>query len=139
MHRAWHHAFPARRLEFSMRDRDWWLALCKAIDRKDTAAFLACLTDDCEFRFANGPAAVGHAAIAAAVDGFWASIKASEHEVLHHWGDASSAVCEGVCHYTRHDGSNVSLPFVDVLHFRGDRARQYFIYMDIAPLYAPAL
>jgi hypothetical protein len=128
---------PAPRLEICMRDRAWWLALCRTIDRKDTQAFVSYLTDDCEFRFANGPAAVGHAAIGAAVDGFWASIKASEHEVLHHWGDATSAVCEGTCLYTRHDGSTLRLPFVDVLHFRGDKARQYFIYMDITPLYAP--
>jgi ketosteroid isomerase-like protein len=119
-----------------MPNRAWWIELCRAIDAKDTATFVSYLTEDCEFRFANGPAAVGHAAIGAAVDGFWASIKASQHEVGRNWNDADSAVCEGFCTYTRHDGAQVRLPFVDVLVFRGDKAEKYWIYMDVAPLYA---
>ncbi len=67
---------------------------------------------------------------------FWASIKASQHEVGRNWNDADSGVCEGYCTYTRHDGSQVRLPFVDVLFFRGDKAAKYWIYMDVAPLYA---
>ncbi len=46
----------------------------------------------------------------------------SQHDVQQCWGDATSAVCEGTCTYTRHDGSTVTLPFVDVLHFRGGKA-----------------
>jgi hypothetical protein len=119
-----------------MRNRAWWVELCKAIDAKDTQAFVSHLTEDCEFRFANGPSAVGHAAIGAAVDAFWASIRSSEHEVGQHWNGTDSGVCEGYCTYTRHDGSTIRLPFVDVLYFRGDQAEKYYIYMDVAPLYA---
>jgi len=119
-----------------MKDIAWWKELCDRIDAKDTRGFLAYLSDDCEFRFASGPAVVGHAAIAAAVDGFWASIGGSEHDVLHCWGDATSAVCEGTCTYTRHDGSTVTLPFVDVLNLREGKAARYCIYIDAAPLYA---
>jgi ketosteroid isomerase-like protein len=118
-----------------MKDVAWWTGLCAVIDSKDTQGFVAYLADDCEFRFANGPAVVGHAAIGAAVAGFWASIRASSHEVSHCWSDADSAVCEGTCTYTRHDGSTVTLPFVDVLYFRGEQAARYSIYLDIAPLY----
>lgn len=119
-----------------MKDTAWWQRLCETIDAKDTRGFVAYLSEDCEFRFANGPAVVGPAAIAAAVDGFWASIRGSRHEILHSWGNASSAVCEGTCTYTRHDGSTITLPFVDVLHFRGEKAARYNIYMDVGPLYA---
>jgi ketosteroid isomerase-like protein len=119
-----------------MKDLDWWQRLCATIDAKDARGFVAYLGDECEFRFANAPAVVGRAAIAAAVDGFWASIGGSRHAVRHCWGDATSAVCEGECTYTRLDGSSVTLPFVDVLHFRGDRIAHYGIYMDVAPLYA---
>jgi ketosteroid isomerase-like protein len=121
-----------------MKSRDWWVTLCNVIDAKDTQTFLSYLATDCEFRFANGPAAVGHVAIGAAVDGFWASIRGSRHEVTHVWGDSDSAVCEGWCTYTRHDGSTITLPFVDVLRFRDGLAHQYCIYMDVTPLYAPA-
>jgi ketosteroid isomerase-like protein len=121
-----------------MKNRDWWVELCRVIDTKDTRAFIARLAPDCEFRFANGPAAAGHAAIGAAVDAFWASIGGSRHEVTHVWGDDDSGVCEGTCTYTRRDGSTVTLPFVDVLHFRDGLARGYYIYMDVTPLYAGA-
>ena len=73
--------------------------------------------------------------LSAAVDGFWASIRGSRHEVRRVWSDASSSVCEGTCTYTRHDGSTVTIPFVDVLYFRDGRAEKYYIYMDAAPLW----
>jgi ketosteroid isomerase-like protein len=116
-------------------NQDWWTQLCAVIDAKDTGGFLARLAPDAEFRFANGPAAVGHAAIGAAVDGFWASIRGSRHEIVRTWHDGDGGVCEGWCTYTRHDGSTVRLPFVDVLYFRDGKAAKYFIYMDVAPLY----
>ena len=119
-----------------MRTRDWWIELCRSIDAKDTKTFVSYLSEDCEFRFANGPSAVGREAIGAAVDAFWASIRGSQHEVLRAWGDDESGVCEGVCTYTRHDGSTVAIPFVDVLYFRGEKASKYYIYMDAAPLFA---
>ena len=119
-----------------MKDTHWWQQLCARIDAKDVRGFVAYLSDDCEFRFANGPAVLGHAAIASAVDAFWASIRGSSHAIRNCWGDETSAVCEGNCTYTRHDGSQVTLPFVDVLHFRGGKAARYCIYMDAGPLYA---
>jgi ketosteroid isomerase-like protein len=119
----------------ALRTRDWWLELCRVIDAKDAKGFVSYLTDDCEFRFANGPPVVGRAAVAAAVDGFWATIAGSRHTVDHCWGDEHSAVCAGTCTYTRRDGSTVTLPFVDVLYFRGEQAERYYIYLDIAPVY----
>jgi ketosteroid isomerase-like protein len=119
-----------------MRDLQWWKSLCATIDAKDTHRFIHHLADDCEFRFGNGPSVIGHEAIGAAVDAFWASIRASEHHLTDCWSGADSAACEGTCTYTRHDGSTITLPFVDVLHLRGDKATKYCIYMDVGPLYA---
>ena len=76
------------------RNLEWWKRICATIDTKDTDGFRRYLTEDCEFRFANGPSAIGHAAIGAAVDAFWASIRASEHHVSECWSGADSAVCE---------------------------------------------
>ena len=118
------------------RDLAWWKRLCATIDAKDTRGFLSHLAEHCEFRFANGPSVIGHGPIGAAVDAFWASIRASEHHVSDCWEGDDSAVCEGTCTYTRHDGSTITLPFVDVLHFRGEQAAKYCIYMDVTPLYA---
>jgi ketosteroid isomerase-like protein len=118
-----------------MRNLQWWERLCATIDAKDTRGFVSYLADDCAFRFGNGPSVTGHDAIGAAVDAFWASIRASEHHVSDCWSGDDSAVCEGTCTYTRHDGSTVTLPFVDVLHFRDGKAAKYCIYMDVGPLY----
>jgi len=39
--------------------------------------------------------------------------------------------------YTRHDGTNLTLPFVNVFAMRGDLIQDYLIYIDATPLYAP--
>ena len=117
------------------KDLDWWQRLCARIDAKDTAGFLDHLSEDCEFRFASAAPVRGREAVRAAVDGFWASIGGSRHEVAGCWGDADTAVCEGRCTYTRLDGSSVTLPFVDVLHFRDGKVARYGIYIDVGPLY----
>lgn len=120
-----------------MPDADWWSGLFAAIDAKDTGAFLAHLTTDARFRFGSAAPVQGSAAIAEAVDGFFASIAASEHEILRLWQDADSAACQGEVTYTRHDGSRVTLPFTNVFHFAHGKVREYLIYIDIAPLYRP--
>jgi len=98
--------------------------------------FLAFLTGDASFRFGSAPAVQGHAAIGAAVDGFFATIKASKHAVHNVFGDGSTLACEGDVTYTRHDGSELTIPFTDIFELDGDRIASYKIYMDIAPLYA---
>ena len=119
-----------------MPSTEWWSTLLRSIDRKDTPGFLDFLADDAEFRFGNGPSAHGRDAVGAAVDGFFKSIRASEHDLLKHWQDDESAVCEGRVRYTRHDGSQITLPFVDVLHMRGDKVARYYIYIDASPLFS---
>ena len=63
-------------------------------------------------------------------------IASSRHEMLHTWQDADTAVCEGKVTYTRLDGSQVELPFVNVFYLRGDLIARYLIYIDSAPLFA---
>ena len=119
-----------------MRDKAWWERLFATIDGKDTAAFLDFLADDGEFRFANAPAAVGHEAIGAMVGGFFAAIGGSRHRLIRTWGDADTAVCEGEVTYTRHDGSSLTLPFVNVFYLRGDKIQSYRIYIDNTALFS---
>jgi ketosteroid isomerase-like protein len=119
-----------------MPDRNWWNELLASIDAKDTRKFIAYLAPDGEFVFGNAPAAVGHAAVSAAVSGFFGMIARSEHRLLTTWEGPDSAACEGTVTYTRLDGSTVTLPFVDVFHFRGSQIARYQIYMDVNPLFA---
>jgi len=119
-----------------MPSMEWWNSLLASIDAKDTEMFLSYLAADGEFIFGNAPAAVGHANIGAAVSGFFGMIRRSQHQLTKAWEDSDSAVCEGLVTYTRLDGSQLTLPFVDVFHFRGGKIGRYQIYMDVNPLFA---
>ncbi|MEZ5458071.1 MAG: nuclear transport factor 2 family protein [Steroidobacteraceae bacterium] len=117
---------------------DWLPALFASIDAQDVPRFLSFLAADARFRFGNLPAAVGHADIGAAVTGFFGSIAALRHELLQVWTAPAHVITEGVVHYTRLDGGKVSLPFVTVFGMEGTQIRDYLIYLDATPLYAPA-
>jgi limonene-1,2-epoxide hydrolase len=111
--------------------------LFAAIDDKNVDGFLEYLTADASFRFGSAPAAHGSEAIRAAVGGFFETIRGLRHEVSRAMAGDAVLVCEGNVTYTRIDGSEIALPFVDVFEMSGDGLiADYKIYMDIAPLYA---
>lgn len=110
--------------------------LFDAIDAKDAAAFVGFLTDDAVFCFGSAPPVRGRAAIEAAVDGFFGSIAGCSHSVGKTLRSGSTVVCEGEVTYRRHSGTEITLPFADILDYDGDHIAQYKIYMDIGPLYA---
>ena len=126
----------SQKLESQMHSKDWWNSLFASIDGKDTRAFLGFLTEDAEFRFANNPPALGHEAVGAGVDGFFGAIKASRHQLHRIWEDAETAACFGDVTYTRLDGRDVTVPFVNVFYFRDGKIARYLIHIDLAPLFA---
>lgn len=111
-------------------------ALFAAIDNQDTENFLTFLTEDAKFCFGSAPAVRGQGAIRAAVDGFFGSIASSRHELDKCILDDTTLVCEGSVHYQRLDGRKVTVPFVDVFEYVGERISEYKIYIDISPLLA---
>jgi limonene-1,2-epoxide hydrolase len=110
--------------------------LFAAIDRQDAAAFVGYLADDAVFRFGSAPAVCGRDAIHAAVDGFFGTIAGCSHVVHNTISSGSTLVCEGDVTYTRHNGTEITLPFTDVFEYEGDQIAQYKIYLDVHPLYA---
>lgn len=110
--------------------------LFAAVDAKNTDAFLQFLTEDAAFRFGSAPSIHGHAAIRAGVDGFFATIAASEHTLNNILADGDTLVCEGTVRYLRHDDSELTLPFTNVFELAGDKIRNYKIYIDTSPLFA---
>ncbi len=110
--------------------------LFAAIDAKDADRFVNFLAPDGSFRFGSAPAAVGRDAVREAVAGFFESIKGLSHALQKVLPAGDSLITEGEVTYTRHDGSTITLPFVDVFEYDGDLISEYKIYMDIAPLYA---
>ena len=121
-----------------MPEAHWTVELYKAIDAKDTRRFLSFLTENAQFRFGNYPPAVGHAAIGAAVDAFFASIRSSRHDILNNWEPQGHLVSQGIVTYVRQDGRSVTVPFVNVFNMRGNLVQDYLIYIDNTPLYAAA-
>jgi len=110
--------------------------LFAAVDRQDTEAFVAYLTEDAVFRFGSAPAVQGRDAIRAAVDGFFGTIAACSHDVQNTLRNGSTLVCEGEVTYCRKNDTEITLPFTDVFEYDGNLISQYKIYIDINPLYA---
>jgi ketosteroid isomerase-like protein len=110
-------------------------SLFAAIDAKDTERFLGFLTDEATFRFGSAPAVQGRDAIRAAVDGFFQSIAACHHELSQIVSGTDVLVCEGEVTYTRHDNSQLTLPFANVFELEGGIISAYKIYVDAGPLY----
>ena len=119
-----------------MKDSGWVKKLFNSIDAMDVGAFLDFLEDDARFRFGSEQAVAGKRAVREAIEGFFASIKGLRHEILETWFHTETVICQGRVTYTRIDDSSVTIPFVNVLRMRGDRIREYLIYIDINPLYS---
>jgi len=119
----------------SKPDRAWWERVLAVVDAGDAAAFVELLTPDAQFRFGNAPVVVGREAIRTVAAAFFAAIASSKHGVLGTWNGAATAVCEGEVTYTRHDGSTVNVPFVNVFELRGEKIAAYRIYIDNSSLF----
>ena len=107
-----------------------------SIDAMDTEGFLGFIAPDAEFRFGSTPPVKGHDGIRAAVEGFFSSFAALSHNLQRVVADDNGVVCEGEVTYTRHDGSNITLPFCNVFDVDDGLISLYRIYIDVAPLYA---
>lgn len=125
-------------IDYTGPRRERLLEMFAAIDAKDARAFSEYLTGTAEFRFGSAPIVKGREQIRQAVEGFFGTIAAVRHEVELFVGDADRVLCEGQVTYTRHDGSSITLPFADSFVISANGIDSYRIYIDIAPLYAPA-
>jgi ketosteroid isomerase-like protein len=114
--------------------KDLWNQLFAAIDRKDADGFASFLTKDASFRFANAPVICNKENIRNAVAIFLSNIKGLRHRILNVWEQDSVIICEGEVIYTRYNGSELALPFVDILRIKADLISDYRIYMDISAL-----
>jgi ketosteroid isomerase-like protein len=109
--------------------------LFKAVDAKDTERFLDFLTDEASFRFGSAPPAQGREAIRIAVNGFFSTIAGCRHVLARIVAEDDVIICEGEVTYTRHDASEVTLPFANVFELVGELISAYKIYADAGPLY----
>ncbi|MGW6316380.1 nuclear transport factor 2 family protein [Streptomyces sp. NPDC055099] len=106
------------------------------IDTFDPDKFVAHLTKDVVFRFANSPELTGRPAVRQGVADFFATIAGLSHRLLRTWESGDIVIVQTEVTYTRTDGKQVTVPNADILTFRGDKARDWRIYIDLAPVYA---
>jgi len=111
--------------------------LFASIDAMDTESFLNFIHKDATFRIGSTPAVTGHMEIRAAVEGFFSSLAALQHDLQRVIADGDAVACEGEVTYTRHDSSKITLPFVNVFEIDGALILQYRVYVDIGPLFQP--
>ena len=115
-------------------------AVFAAGDRGDVAELLTLLTDDVLRVSGNADPVVGKEAVQAGSRKFLSAMKAVEHEIHEIWHaaeDKDVLIARATVHYTKYDGTIVSLPSCNVFRMRGDLVAEYRIYMDATPATAP--
>jgi ketosteroid isomerase-like protein len=111
-------------------------AIFADIDAFDPDKFVAHLTPEATFRFANADPVTGRAAVKEAVAGFFSSIAGLTHHILNVYEVGDIVIAQIDVEYRRQDGKSVTVPNADVLVFDGDLVRDWQIYIDVAPVYA---
>jgi ketosteroid isomerase-like protein len=111
-------------------------AIFAAFDAKDVAALAALMTDDVRLQLGNADVVKGKAEFVAALETFFVSVAGFRHTATDVWSDRDTVIAELRVHYTRHDGTGVTLPCCNVFRLRDGAVADYRVYMDINPVYA---
>jgi len=114
----------------------WLEKLFTSIDAKDAASFADFLTEDAVFRFGNGAPSRGRDEVQEAVARFFAGVKSLKHSIRESWTVSDAVVMHGEVTYTRHDGSQLSVPFANVFKLDGARVREYLVFADVSQLWS---
>jgi ketosteroid isomerase-like protein len=117
---------------------DWLRAYYDDVDNMRLDDFAARHTEDVVVRFANNPPAHGIDQVRQNIGHFWTMIGGLKHHFVHVWNDGDTTILEADIDYTRTDGDVVTVPCTTVLHRRGELVDQVRIYLDLAPVFAPA-
>ena len=111
-------------------------AIFADIDAFDPDKFVAHLTPDVKFRFANADPVTGRAAVREAVAGFFSAIDGLTHHVLNVYESGGTVIAQIDVEYRRKDGKTVTVPNADILVYDGEMVRDWQIYIDLAPVFA---
>jgi len=107
----------------------------RAIDAKSSVGMCEFLTENSSFRFANLPVIEGKSNIIEFLDGFFESIKAIKHTEFEYWNAENNWFVMGYVTYTRHNDSQLIVPFAVHLKMNGDLIREFLIFGDMSELY----
>lgn len=104
-------------------------------DLLDLDGWMKFLDEDVSLRFGNADTLHGRTAVAGAIGPFFESLGGLKHEVLRDWVDGDTVIQDLTVTYTRHDGSTLTIPAVNLLTFSGGQITEYKIYADISGLH----
>jgi ketosteroid isomerase-like protein len=112
--------------------------LFAAVDSGDADQVPAYFHDDVELVFGNNEPSHGVAGYAATNTAFMATLHSIRHEIHDVWAVENDTVVIAVMtvHYTKKDGTQISLPCTNLLRLEDGLIRHYQIYMDVNPLFA---
>jgi ketosteroid isomerase-like protein len=110
--------------------------LFNAIDTADTETFVSFLSDDAVFRFGNMPAVEGKDNIRQFLNNWFPTIAGVAHDQIEIWEADGVRIMNGRVTYTRHDGSQLSVYFANTFKMKGDKVKDYLIFVDTSQLYA---
>lgn len=112
-------------------------ALFNAIDSKDSGTFAQFISEHGTFRFGNMPAVTGRDNIEQFVDQFFSGIHAISHHISESWQTPGCVICHGSVTYIRHDQSELTVPFSNILKVdNDDKISDYLIFADVSALFA---
>jgi ketosteroid isomerase-like protein len=114
-------------------------SLFAAVDRRDGDTLLGLLADDVVLVFGNNDPIEGKRRFAEAQRDFSSAIKGLRHEIHDVWSaveDPDVLIARMTVHYTRLDGSGVSLPCCNVFRMSGEVVADYRVFMDMTPVFA---
>jgi ketosteroid isomerase-like protein len=117
---------------------DWLREYYDDVDNMRLQEFVDRHTDDVVVKFGNNPPAVGKAEVEQAIGYFWTLIGGLRHNFTNVYTAGDTTIVEADIDYTRKDGGQVTVPCTSVLHQRDGLVDQLRVYLDLAPVFAPA-
>jgi ketosteroid isomerase-like protein len=117
---------------------DWLHDYYDDVDNMRLDAFVDRHTDDVVVKFGNNPAAVGKDEVRNSIGYFWTLIGGLKHDFRNVYLDGDTTIVEADIEYTRADGGHVTVPCTSILHRRDGLVDQLRVYLDLAPVFAPA-
>lgn len=116
----------------------WYLRYLAALDAKDLPVYAGFLADDCEFYLNNLGPIQGKSAIVALLGQYWPTFRTLRHDLLTILGSDRHFMLEALNHYTRLDGSPVTLRAVAItIRNEAGLVISARIYTDTTPLFSP--
>ena len=113
-------------------------SLFQSIDKFDTKSFVSYLDDEANFKFGNMPVVSGKDAIFEFVAGFFQAIKAISHTNFEVWELEGIRFINATVTYTRLDGSTLTVNFSNTFKLKGDKIKDYLIFIDNSELFKAA-